>query len=232
MPDVRYILAFDTALNGCAAAVLDTAQARLTAEDNPMDRGQAEHLVPMIGRVLAKAGIAYKDIGLIAVTVGPGAFTGLRIGLSTARALGLALGKPVIGVTTLETIARQYLKDHPLKPDETLAVILDTKRADFYGQLFAAGKAFEPFALPGADAAAQMQGKVVMIGDGAERFKAESHGSGEAVKGYERPDPETIARIALDKFAETSDFPAPQPLYLRPPDVSMPKKKPRVLAEN
>jgi tRNA threonylcarbamoyladenosine biosynthesis protein TsaB len=238
MPAARHVLAFDSALNGCAAAVLDTGASKCVSETQAMDRGQAEHLVPMISRVLAQAGLAYKDIDLIAVTVGPGAFTGLRIGLSTARALGLALNKPVTGVTTLDAIAAQYFQTHGLKPDETLAVILDTKRSDFYLQLFMpAGLAVdEPAAISAEDILALTAGKkMVAIGDGTGRFSGGSHDNWRFVSGYERPDPGVIAALAVARcpdVAQDNAFPAPQPLYLRPPDVSMPKKKLRTLAED
>ncbi len=231
---IRHVLAFDSALNGCSAALLDVTSGKCTSESAAMERGQAEQLVPMIDRVLKQAGVAYMDVDLLAVTVGPGAFTGLRIGLSTARALGLALDKPVTGVTTLEVIARQYFQDHKPKPDETLVVLLDTKRADFYAQFFAAdGSAIgEPLAASAEDIIEQARGKKLTgIGDGITRFRVPcgGHESWRFIDGYEHPDPGIISEIAAERGAPTD---TPQPLYLRPPDVSTPKKKLRVLVED
>ncbi len=239
MLHARYVLAFDSALNGCSARLFDVKQNKCVTENDPMDRGQAEHLVPMIDRVLKKAGVAYEDLDVIGVTVGPGAFTGLRIGLSTARALGLALDKPVIGVTTLEAIARHYLQHNSPGDDETLAVVLDTKRADFYVQFFRPeGVAdIEAADMPEATLfAAAKNRKMIVIGDGVHRLKLLERARGwNLVQGHDRPDPETLAKITTSLYGHAKKdtvFTAPTPLYLRPPDVSTPKRPNRTLIEN
>ena len=90
------ILAIDTALDACAAAVLDTEAGKLIAQESQgMKRGHAEALMPLVGRVIARSGIGFADLDLIAVTTGPGSFTGLRVGLSAARGIALAATKPV-----------------------------------------------------------------------------------------------------------------------------------------
>ena len=100
------ILAIDTALDACAAGVLDTRTSRLIGHESlPLKRGHAEALMPLIGRVMQQAGIGFPDLYRIAVTTGPGSFTGLRVGLSAARGLALASGKPVVGVSTLTAFA-------------------------------------------------------------------------------------------------------------------------------
>ena len=100
------ILAIDTALDACAAAVLDTAASKVIAQESqPMKRGHAEALMPLIARVMKASGIAFAALDRIAVTTGPGSFTGLRVGLSAARGIALAAGKPVVGVTTLTAYA-------------------------------------------------------------------------------------------------------------------------------
>src|SRR3978361_482116 len=96
------ILAIDTALDACAAAVLDTDTSQLVAQESQaMKRGHAEALMPLIARVMKESGIAFSSLDRIAVTTGPGSFTGLRVGLSAARGIALAAEKPVVGVTTL-----------------------------------------------------------------------------------------------------------------------------------
>ena len=100
------ILAIDTALDACTAGILDTQSGRLiTHESLPMKRGHAEALMPLLARVMQQSGIAFAELDRIAVTTGPGSFTGLRVGLSAGRGIGLAAGKPVVGVTTLAAYA-------------------------------------------------------------------------------------------------------------------------------
>ena len=103
MPSDPLILAFDTSAAHCAAALL-LGQTVLVARAEDMGRGQGERLVPLLHEVLAQAGHGWGDLGRIAVGVGPGNFTGIRISVATARGLGLALGIPVLGVSTFQAI--------------------------------------------------------------------------------------------------------------------------------
>ena len=107
------------------------ASGEVSSITDPMTRGHAERLVPLIQETLVQARCDFPDVGLIATSVGPGAFTGLRIGLSTARALGLALNIPVVGVTTLAALAAAYFDKQP-EPDDCL-ILIETKRTDFFG---------------------------------------------------------------------------------------------------
>src|SRR5712671_5273176 len=100
------ILAIDTALDACAAGVLDTDSGRMIAQESlAMKRGHAEALMPLIARVMKQAGIAFTSLDRVAATTGPGSFTGLRVGLSAARGIALAADKPVVGLTTLTAYA-------------------------------------------------------------------------------------------------------------------------------
>src|SRR2546421_190197 len=93
------ILAIDTALDACAAGILDTDAGKLIAlESQPMKRGHAEALMPLIAKLMKDSGIAFAGLDRIAVTTGPGSFTGLRVGLSAARGIALAASKPAVAV--------------------------------------------------------------------------------------------------------------------------------------
>jgi tRNA threonylcarbamoyladenosine biosynthesis protein TsaB len=111
------ILAIDTALDACAAAVLDTEAGRLIAQESQaMKRGHAEALMPLIARVIEQSGIGFAGLDRIAVTTGPGSFTGLRVGLSAARGIALAANKPVVGVTTLTAYAAPVVSQNGEQP--------------------------------------------------------------------------------------------------------------------
>src|SRR3984957_16609713 len=111
------ILAIDTALDACAAGVLDTDAGKLIAQQSEaMKRGHAEALMPLIARVIKQAGIGFAALDRIAVTTGPGSFTGLRVGLSAARGIALAANRPVVGVTTLTAYAAPVVGQNGEQP--------------------------------------------------------------------------------------------------------------------
>lgn len=220
------ILAIDTALSGCSAAYFDGND--FAFETMPMERGQAEHLIPLIGRVLEKAGAEYKDIERIAATTGPGTFTGLRIGLSAARSLGLALDVPVGGIPTMDVIARKFFAFNPYQPGEALCILLETRRNDFYVQ-------FEGNYVTAMDAAGiariASKRKIVFAGDALARFQElqPPEKGWRFVAGYEIPDPCFVAFMALEGQAILP----PEPIYLRDADVTQPKSPRRgILAED
>jgi tRNA threonylcarbamoyladenosine biosynthesis protein TsaB len=111
------ILAIDTALDACAAAVLDTGTSKVIAiESQAMKRGHAEALMPLIARVMKQSALPFAALDRIAVTTGPGSFTGLRVGLSAARGIGLAAAKPVVGLTTLSAYAAPIVSEGGEQP--------------------------------------------------------------------------------------------------------------------
>ncbi|NGM44754.1 tRNA (adenosine(37)-N6)-threonylcarbamoyltransferase complex dimerization subunit type 1 TsaB [Rhodobacter sp. SGA-6-6] len=143
------LLAFDTSAAHCAAALL-LPGGRVIGREEPMQKGQAERLVPMLEEVLAEGGIGWADLRRIAVGIGPGNFTGVRISVATARGLALALDIPAVGVTRLEALA------HGLP--RPLRVIEDARQGLAYVQDFPGGPArlepLAPFAGPATGSAA------------------------------------------------------------------------------
>ena len=107
------VLAIDTALAACSAAVLDTDHGGgvLASDSLSMTRGHAEALMPLIYHVMQRARMAFADLDRVAVTTGPGSFTGLRVGISAARGIALAADKPAVGVSTLTAYAAALLAD-------------------------------------------------------------------------------------------------------------------------
>ena len=155
------VLAFDTCLGAVSAAVcrVDAAGLHVLAEAyEARTTGHAERLMPMIEETVARSGIALGDIDRLAVSLGPGSFTGVRIGVAAARALALATGKPAVGVTSLAAMAheaRQVLGDKA--KGRLLAVAVDARAGMIYVQLFEDGGATgAPMLLAPAEAAAMI----------------------------------------------------------------------------
>lgn len=215
------VLGLDTATSGCSAALWDDG--RIAARRAlPMARGQAEALVPMVQGVLADAGLDFADIDRIAVTVGPGAFTGLRIALAAARGFALAAGLPVIGVTTFEALARAVPAAE--RCNRTVLAAVDSRRAEPFLQLF--DRDLAPMGEPGVLAPDAVPGwlpagPLLVVGDGAPALRPVLETRTDVVwdTGTGLPDAAVVAALG----AERSEGLPPQPLYLRPPDVTLPK---------
>src|SRR5438132_7995961 len=126
------VLAIDTALGACAAAVLDSqAGAILASESLGMLRGHAEAVMPMIARVMDHARAEFAELDRIAVTVGPGSFTGLRVGISAARGLALASRRPAVGLSTLAAYAAPYVAANETAP---IVAAIDARHGQVYLQ--------------------------------------------------------------------------------------------------
>ncbi len=220
------VLAFDCAGGGCAAAVLTDGQV-LARRSQPMERGQAAALMPLIEAVMDAAGLAFGGLDLLAVTVGPGAFTGVRIGLAAARGLALATGLPLVGVTSFAAAAASVPERR--RAGRTLAVALDSKRAEIFLQCFAPdGPAFGAGALVGPDEADAFipPGAVYLAGDAAHRVAPFLRGRGETVADAAGPpDPADIAQLALAEWRPGERPELPRPLYLRAPDTTSPRRE-------
>jgi len=217
------VLALETATAACSVALWrdgGVAARRFAA----LGRGHAEALVPMIAEVLAEAGVAAADADRIAVTVGPGAFTGLRVGLATARGLALATGRPVVGVTTFDAVA------HGLPPmARPLLVAVDSRRRELFLQRYDAARRpdGEPVLLdPDACAAWLPPGPLTVAGDGAAALSAVLAGRADTLfaDGPGLPDAAVVARLAAG-LAPGGGLP-PRPLYLRAPDAIPARREP------
>lgn len=210
------LLAFDTAAAACSAALWsdDGGGGILASRRRLMERGQSESLISMIGEVMAEAGADFHDLDRLAVTVGPGAFTGVRIGLAAAKGLALAGETPLVGVTTLEAIAYAALRKGganadapsgttpPTRPARIL-VTLAAGRRDLYCQLFAADSSplgLSPLAPPGAMLPAEApaflagipaEGRLMLAGNGASILR-------DVLEAGSGPEPEGWAATAGD----------------------------------
>jgi tRNA threonylcarbamoyladenosine biosynthesis protein TsaB len=213
------LLAFDTTAAACSVALVKDGVVRAQIREL-MDQGQAEALMPMIEQLMAEAGFAYGALERIAVTVGPGSFTGVRVGLSAARALGLAAAKPVVGVGSLEVLAEAVPEAERRRHQAILAAI-DTKRGELYLQTFDPQTRVPrtpPVALPPAQIQDWLAEKdVVVVGDGtAEAMKALSGAT--ASMADPLPDAVVLARLAAARAPEPA---GPLPLYVLPPKVTL-----------
>ena len=221
------ILAVETALGACSAAVISNGRV-LAQEHESMVRGHAEALAPMVRRVMEEAGIGFRSLERVAVTTGPGTFTGQRVGLAFARALALALKIPAIGITTLEAMAAEALSR---LPHASWAIsVADAKRGDIY--LAAAAPGGE-LLIPARLLPAEQLGAAISLA--AENFGLAPVLAGTAAPilreplirmGYSPVDSDvrqpTAAFVALacEQLPETHSA---RPLYLRPPDARLPR---------
>ena len=205
------VLALDTCLGACSAAIV--ANGRLLASrSEAMARGHQERLAPLVRELMLGASIPFAGLDRIGVTVGPGSFTGLRVGLAFAKGLALALGRPCVGVGTLEALAATC------GAAGRCAAVIDAGRGCLYFQIFEAGVALTAPAIAPVEVAAarlaelSIGGEMTLVGPGVALLA-------NAVPGGRRmdlaaPSPATVARLA----ARAPATPA-RPLYLRAPDA-------------
>ncbi len=230
------ILAFDTASEACSAAVW--ADGGIAAHRRvAMTRGHAEALMPMIEDVLAESDIGFTALTAIAVTVGPGSFTGLRTGLAAARGLALALNIPLNGMTTLEVVARaafDSVADDNVTRD--CVVALETRRADLYVQCFSPeGDALgTPAALLPEEILPMLSGHGVMAaGNGAARLIDALPAAGVDVTvapGDGHPDAAVLATLVARDATEPAENREWRvaPLYVHPPRAIKPLREGRL----
>jgi tRNA threonylcarbamoyladenosine biosynthesis protein TsaB len=213
------VLALDTALAACSAAVLDTANGGLVASESLlMARGHAEALLPLVERVMKKSGLAFANLERVAVTTGPGSFTGLRVGISAARGFGVATGIAVVGVTTLSAYAAPYLADDQIP----VVVAIDARHEHVYLQVFGTGgRTLIAARLAPLNEAvrAASEAPARIVGSAAKAVAsglAKTAPAPVIVDAREAPD---IAWVAQIGAAVTEAQAPPKPQYLRAPDA-------------
>ncbi len=215
------ILAVDTALGACSAAILD-GETIVARRWTAMVRGHAEALAPMVSDVLGESRMGLADFNRLAVTTGPGTFTGQRVGLAFMRGLRLALDRPLVGITTLAAMAAAARTECEAR---FIAVVHDAKRGEVYGAVFdgiepviaACLAEFEPMM---EDIARVAGDGLVLAGTGAESAAHWQRARGRAarVSTIRQPDARDVARLAAG--ASEPDAVA-RPLYLRLPDAKL-----------
>jgi tRNA threonylcarbamoyladenosine biosynthesis protein TsaB len=214
------VLAIDCALDACSAAVFDSDPGTIVASQTRiMTRGHAEALMPLIARVMDEAEVEFKELDRIAVTVGPGSFTGLRVGISAARGIALAAAKPAIGLTTLAGLAAPHIA-----ADDTTPVVaaIDARHDHVYMQVFGPGgrTLLAPRIAPLREAVRAATGGPARIVGSAASLVVRSWPKGALppalVDQRGAPDIAWIARLGA---AATDAEGPPKPLYLRAPDA-------------
>ena len=213
------ILAIDTALDACAACVATDASDDLLAQESMvLARGHAEALLPLVERVISRIEGGFESLDRVAVTVGPGSYTGLRVGLSAARAIGLATGVPVVGVTTLSALLAPLLA---LNGDGLIAAAIDARHGAVYLQAMSVGEGIvvHPSLLKLDEAVERLgTGPLTLIGSGAPALAAaaKSRGVEAEVAGTGAPEIAWVASLGI--VADPAQAMA-RPLYLRGPDA-------------
>ncbi|HZJ11954.1 MAG TPA: tRNA (adenosine(37)-N6)-threonylcarbamoyltransferase complex dimerization subunit type 1 TsaB [Methyloceanibacter sp.] len=216
------ILALDTSMGACSAAVLcATGGARsLHARQDEMQRGHAEALMPMVAAVLAEAGLAAGDLNVIAATVGPGSFTGVRIAIAAARGLALVTDARLFGTDSLSVMARAALVE--VQPNGPFAVAVDARRGMLYLGLFdeTGRKRDGPLLVAPDDAVALLPSTLrLAVGNGAQALADAAAAQARHIEpglAALQPSAAALAEIALESGETSTIF---RPLYLRPPDA-------------
>ncbi|EFL88385.1 tRNA (adenosine(37)-N6)-threonylcarbamoyltransferase complex dimerization subunit type 1 TsaB [Ahrensia sp. R2A130] len=209
------LLAVDTSGPDCTVVLADPATGKIiSSASEHLGRGHAERLMTMIGEVLAEVDATYSDLTMIGCTIGPGSFTGLRVGMAAAKGLALAANIPCIGVTVFEGI-------HAGLPNGPAAVVQDAKRGEVWMQVFGETEAGEPVALPPGHAVAALPQDIThLAGSGAALIIAAAHEMGrtglQAIEGTVAVTPAGIATACLAVRDRSGPV---RPLYLRAPDA-------------
>ena len=208
------LLAIDTALEACSVGVAAGGGLPVLRSEI-IGRGHAERLFGMLSDAMAEAGISFDQLDRIAVTTGPGSFTGVRVGIAAARGLALVTGCPVVGLGTLDVIAEAARAAHGAVP---VLTAIDARRDEVYAQAFAADGTplSEPTAGPAANTRGLLAPGMLLAGSGAALIAAALESPPSVVTEIATPDLSALMRLAA---SAPSPAGPPRPLYLRPPDA-------------
>jgi tRNA threonylcarbamoyladenosine biosynthesis protein TsaB len=212
------ILAVDTSLGACSVALVNDEKVLAHAFE-VMARGHAEALAPMVEAAMKAADCDFSSLERLAVTTGPGTFTGQRVGLAFMRAMRIALGSPLVGVTTLAVMAEQAMAETGLS---TAAGLHDARRDEVYLEI-AGSTQLPPCVLPFAAAVerlAKLAAPFALAGTAAER--AHEHLPASVLSHVRQPDALWVANLAR---TATPAHEPPRPLYLRAPDAKLPAQR-------
>jgi len=221
------LLGIDTATTGCSVALM-RAETCLAENQTRMLRGHSEALPMMIDTVMKSAGVSFDQLDGIAVTRGPGAFTGLRVGLAAARALALSINKPCIGISTFESLSAETRRQEVIDADTALIVSIESKRTELFVAIYGSGGA--ETSPPSAQRPDEVEildesiSSVVIVGDASEKIEQALDGKIQTrrIKEIEVPDAKIVATLAL-QYIEKPELALPTPFYLRAPDATKPK---------
>jgi len=221
----RPLLAIESS-GGALSVAIATPDGRILAQiTEVMMRGHAERILPMIAETLAKAGLNALDLGAVAATVGPGSFTGIRVGLAAARGIGIAADIPVIGIGSAAAVAHAQL---PAAAGRPQLVLIDSRRADLFIQAFDADclSLGDAVALPPEDLrsfVADLAGDGLFVtGDAAEAHAEALELPSVTLAPCGPPPASAVAALARRALLDPAALPAPAPVYIRPPDAAVP----------
>jgi tRNA threonylcarbamoyl adenosine modification protein YeaZ len=208
------LLAVDTALGACSVAILD-GDAVLAHRFVEIERGHAEALAPMVEEAMQRAKLPFAALDRLAVTTGPGTFTGQRVGLAFMRGLRVALNRPLNGVTTLAAMAAAAMAQTGLG---AAAALHDARRNEVYLEIVSQD-VVAPIVLPFDEAVATVarRGRIALAGTAA--AAAAGRLDGAVLSSVRQPDALWVARLARNSVPALTP---PKPLYLRPPDAKLP----------
>ncbi|TIR27501.1 MAG: tRNA (adenosine(37)-N6)-threonylcarbamoyltransferase complex dimerization subunit type 1 TsaB [Mesorhizobium sp.] len=210
------LLAIDCAASLCAACFYDAdAGKELGRERRDLGKGHAEHLMAVIETALEASGAGYPDLDAVAVSIGPGSFTGLRVGVSTARGLALALKIPAIGVTTLEALAAEGASTFP---GRAVLAALDAGREEIHAALYdeALVETYGPSVATLAEAVTMaINADAILVGTAAPQIAQSAGRAFDIGPVAATADIATYARLASAKNPGEK----PKPLYLRGADA-------------
>lgn len=210
----------DTSVKGCNIALFDHEGLVLACVQEPIERGHAETLLPAYEGLMQNLNKQSKDIESVYVTVGPGSFTGLRVGLTVARFIGFSLGVPVHGLSTFSCFSASY------NDTASRLILIETKRSDYYAQIMDDhhNPVGDAQSLSGEDVVSLLSGQtdIHIIGDAVNRFKDEFPDVDRAMCQMDMIDIVPVVKAISNQAIELLK---PEAFYIRDADVSQPKKK-------